>query len=43
MGTFTREEIIEKIKTMTVLELADLVKFLEEHYGISANEEPKDN
>ena len=32
----TKEEIIEAIKTMTVLELADVVKALEDEFGITA-------
>lgn len=32
----TKEEIIDAIKTMTVLELADVVKALEEEFGITA-------
>jgi len=36
MATLTKEELIEQIKTMTVLELADLVKALEETFGVSA-------
>lgn len=32
----TKEEIIDAIKTMTVLELADVVKALEDEFGISA-------
>ena len=32
----TREEIISAIESMTVLELADLVKALEEKFGVSA-------
>lgn len=31
-----KEEILEAIKNMTVLELADLVKALEEEFGVSA-------
>jgi large subunit ribosomal protein L7/L12 len=31
-----KEEILEAIKSMTVLELADLVKALEEEFGVSA-------
>ena len=31
-----REEIISAIESMTVLELADLVKALEEKFGVSA-------
>ena len=36
MATITREEIKEAIKSMTVLELAQLVKELEEEFGVSA-------
>ena len=32
----TKEEIIDAIKVMTVLELADVVKALEEEFGITA-------
>ena len=32
----THAEIIEMIEKMTVLELNDLVKALEEHFGVSA-------
>ncbi len=32
----TREELISAIETMTVLELAELVKALEEKFGVSA-------
>ena len=32
----TKEDIIEAIKTMTVLELADVVKALEDEFGITA-------
>jgi len=32
----TKEELIEQIKGMTVLELADLVKALQEEFGVSA-------
>ena len=32
----TKEEIMEVIKGMSVLELSDLVKSLEEEFGISA-------
>ena len=32
----TKEEILEVIKGMSVLELSDLVKSLEEEFGISA-------
>lgn len=36
MATMTKEELIEHIKGMTVLELAELVKALEEEFGVSA-------
>ena len=32
----SREEIIEAVKAMTVVELADLVKAIEEEFGVSA-------
>ena len=32
----TKEELIEAIETMTVLELSELVKALEEKFGVSA-------
>ena len=32
----SREEMIEEIKKMTVVELADLVKAIEEEFGVSA-------
>ena len=32
----TKEELIEQIKGMTVLELSDLVKALQEEFGVSA-------
>ena len=32
----SKEEMIEEIKKMTVVELADLVKAIEEKYGVSA-------
>jgi len=32
----TKEEILEAIKGMTVLELADLVKAMEDEFGVSA-------
>ena len=32
----TKEEMIEAIKQMTVIELSDLVKALEEEFGVSA-------
>ena len=31
-----KNEILEAIKSMTILELADLVKALEEEFGVSA-------
>jgi large subunit ribosomal protein L7/L12 len=31
----TKEEILESIKGLTVLELSDLVKALEEEFGVS--------
>jgi large subunit ribosomal protein L7/L12 len=34
--TMTKEEIIAVVKNMTVLELADLVKALEDEFGVSA-------
>jgi large subunit ribosomal protein L7/L12 len=34
--SLTKEEIIDAIKTMTVLDLADLVKALETEFGVSA-------
>ena len=33
---FNKEQFIEDVKSMTVLELADLVKALEEEFGVSA-------
>ena len=36
MATLTKDELIESIKGMTVLELAELVKALEEEFGVSA-------
>ena len=36
MATLTKEEIIEFVKGMTVMELNDLVKSLEEEFGVSA-------
>ena len=33
---FNKEQFIEDIKAMTVLEMADLVKALEEEFGVSA-------
>ncbi len=32
----TKEEVLEAVKGMSVLELADLVKLLEEEFGVSA-------
>ena len=32
----TKEQIIEAVKTMTVLELNDLVKAIEEEFGVTA-------
>jgi large subunit ribosomal protein L7/L12 len=32
----TKEELLESIKSLTVLDLADLVKALEEEFGVSA-------
>ena len=37
MATAKLEELIKSIETMSVLELADLVKALEEKFGVSAN------
>jgi len=37
MSTAKMEELIKSIETMSVLELADLVKALEEKFGVSAN------
>ena len=34
--TLTKEEIVAAIKSMTVLDLADLVKTLEDEFGVSA-------
>lgn len=36
MATLTKTDLIEQIKGMTVLELAELVKALEEEFGVSA-------
>lgn len=36
MATLTVDEIVEAIKNMTVLEVAELVKRLEEEFGVSA-------
>jgi large subunit ribosomal protein L7/L12 len=35
-GAMTRDEIVAAIKSMTVLDLADLVKTLESEFGVSA-------
>ncbi|MDD5465068.1 MAG: 50S ribosomal protein L7/L12 [Candidatus Omnitrophica bacterium] len=37
MATAKMEDLIKSIETMSVLELADLVKALEEKFGVSAN------
>ena len=37
MATAKLEEMIKSIETMSVLELSDLVKALEEKFGVSAN------
>lgn len=37
MATEKLDELIKSIETMTVLELADLVKALEEKFGVQAN------
>jgi len=37
MATAKLEDMIKSIETMSVLELADLVKALEEKFGVSAN------
>jgi len=36
MATLTIDEIVEAIKNMSVLEVAELVKRLEEEFGVSA-------
>ncbi len=36
MATEKTTQILEEIKTLTILELADLVKALEEEFGVSA-------
>ncbi|MCL1909519.1 MAG: 50S ribosomal protein L7/L12 [Kiritimatiellaeota bacterium] len=36
MATISKEEIIEALSSFTVLEIADLVKALEEKWGVSA-------
>lgn len=37
MANLTKEQIIEAVKSMTVMELNDLVKALEETFGVSAS------
>ncbi len=37
MADITKEQLIEAIEKMTVLELAELVKELEERFGVSAS------
>ncbi|NPB06967.1 MAG: 50S ribosomal protein L7/L12 [Aquificae bacterium] len=37
MATLTIDEIVEAIKNMSVLEVAELVKRLEEEFGVSAS------
>ena len=34
--TLTKDQLIEAIKSMTVLELSEMVKALEEEFGVSA-------
>lgn len=36
MSTMTKEQIVEAISSMTVLDLADLVKTLEDKFGVTA-------
>jgi len=36
MATLTKEDLIAHIKSMNVMDLADLVKALEEEFGVSA-------
>ena len=36
MASEKTTQILEEIKTLTILELADLVKALEEEFGVSA-------
>lgn len=36
MATLTKEQILEAVETMTVLELAELVKAFEEKFGVTA-------
>jgi large subunit ribosomal protein L7/L12 len=37
MAEITKEQVVEFIETMTVLELSELVKELEEKFGVSAS------
>ena len=37
MADITKEQVVEFLENMTVLELADLVKELEEKFGVSAS------
>ena len=39
----TKEQIIEAVKSMTVLELNDLVKAIEEEFGVTALPVPAEN
>lgn len=36
MSTMTKEQIVEAVSSMTVLDLADLVKTLEDKFGVTA-------
>ena len=36
MATLTKEEILEAISNMTVLEISELVKAMEEKFGVTA-------
>ncbi len=36
MATLTKEQILEAVETMTVLELSELVKAFEEKFGVTA-------
>lgn len=36
MATLTKEEIVDAVSTMSLLEVADLVKMFEEKFGVSA-------
>ena len=38
--TLTKDQLIEAIKSMTVLELSEMVKALEEEFGVSAAAAP---